>query len=321
MDISIVIPTFKRQSSLERLLTSINLQDYPKDKFEVIVVDDHSGENLDPIIRNYQKNLNVRWVISKVKGRPGARNTGVAEAIGRIIIFLDDDMEVEPSFFEAHEKSHNQGLCVVSGCIKAAAKYTGLWNTVIDSRFDLRDDKLNINRPQSFTSVFTGNMSVLKKTFNRMNGFDEVTFSYYGGEDFDFGIRCIQEGIPISYCADAVALHHEKKWTKKTFCDYTRWAAYSMAILVNKHRALLLHDPAMKGFPCRIPGIYEPKQNSIKLAVKRILQTGICYNALFYSATLLWLVGNKKKAIDLVLLSRRMLYERVLQRAIEEKIA
>lgn len=320
MNISIIIPTFKRRKSLERLLKSIAKQEYPKSDFEVIVVDDQSGEDLNDLVSLFKEKMHVRWVVSNVKGRPGARNTGVREAVGYIIIFLDDDMEIEDGFIEEHKKLHAGNRCVVSGCIKAAGNYKGLWNTIIDSRFDLRDDKIDRIKQPSFTTVFTGNMSILKQTFMEMNGFDEVTFSYYGGEDFDFGIRCIEKGLPIYYCGNAVAVHHEKQFTMKSFLNYNRWAAYGMAALIKKHKDRALADPAMVGFPCDIPNIYYVQQNPIKGTVKRILQIKVFVETGFYFALFFWSIGIKELAVTIALFSRKLLYEKYLQKAIYETI-
>ena len=89
MNISIIIPTFKRQASLRRLITSILKQNYPLDKFEVIVVDDQSGEDLSGLINDFcNQNLLCFWIRSKTKGRPGARNTGAEKAKGKILIIF-----------------------------------------------------------------------------------------------------------------------------------------------------------------------------------------------------------------------------------------
>lgn len=100
---SFVIPSFNRPQALRRLLDSILNLDFPRDEYEIIVVD------------NYPQFQAGRWMEAWYAGRtdilchheprPGAhhaRNSGAALAAGRYLVFLDDDCEATPGLLRAY---------------------------------------------------------------------------------------------------------------------------------------------------------------------------------------------------------------------------
>ncbi|MBY0386435.1 glycosyltransferase family 2 protein, partial [bacterium] len=91
--VSIIIPVFNRGPLLARALDSIEKQTFRD--FEIIVVDDHSTEDLTSFISGrafYLKNSG--------KGVSSARNTGITAARGDFIAFLDSDDEWLPTKLE-----------------------------------------------------------------------------------------------------------------------------------------------------------------------------------------------------------------------------
>ncbi|HVT87226.1 MAG TPA: glycosyltransferase, partial [Tepidisphaeraceae bacterium] len=88
---SIVIPTYARPKELATCLASMSRLDYPRDRFEVIVVDDGSPQSPDGIVAPFEKQLDVRLVRQSNAGPAMARNTGVSAAKYDFIAFTDDD--------------------------------------------------------------------------------------------------------------------------------------------------------------------------------------------------------------------------------------
>jgi len=87
--ISVVIPTYNRPNCLERALDSVCAQTY--DNIEIIVVDDHSETPVNCIIKDYQQ-MTVEVIRHNNNlGANAARNTGIRNANGDFIAFLDDD--------------------------------------------------------------------------------------------------------------------------------------------------------------------------------------------------------------------------------------
>lgn len=95
--VSVVIPTYNRKEKLIRLIQSILKSDYPKDKMEIIVVDDASTDRTYEMLKtkrfnltNFKiiKNLSTKWVAE-------SRNIGASNACGEYILFIDDDVIIK----------------------------------------------------------------------------------------------------------------------------------------------------------------------------------------------------------------------------------
>jgi glycosyltransferase involved in cell wall biosynthesis len=93
MKFSIIVPAYNASEFIERCLKSLLNQDFSKDEFEVIVVDDASTDTQNEIIEKYIGNYyNLRLVRHSVNKRQGgARNTGFDYSKGAYIIFVDAD--------------------------------------------------------------------------------------------------------------------------------------------------------------------------------------------------------------------------------------
>ncbi len=89
MRLSIVIPTFKRASSLEALLKSIEKQSLQFDLYEVIVVSNFHDSQTQEIVS--QSSLNPKYLVADTQGANKARNLGLASANAPSVLFLDDD--------------------------------------------------------------------------------------------------------------------------------------------------------------------------------------------------------------------------------------
>lgn len=96
MKFSIIVPFYNTNTQCFcRMIDSLRRQTY--DNFEVIVVDDGSRKEFKELIDKFDyKDLNVKIIHQANKGLPGARNTGIRNAIGDYVVFLDSD-DIIPS--------------------------------------------------------------------------------------------------------------------------------------------------------------------------------------------------------------------------------
>jgi len=86
--VTVIVCTYNGVNRIEDCLKSLINQTYSKDKYEIIVVDDGSEDKTSEIVSKY----NVRLIKHKNNlGIPCARNTGIANAKGNIIAYIDDD--------------------------------------------------------------------------------------------------------------------------------------------------------------------------------------------------------------------------------------
>jgi len=90
MQVSIIIPTYQGEKYLSRAIRSAIDQNYPRDKYEIIVIDDGSTDNTSKILNTFKDDIRI-FRHTENKGLSAARNTGLIHAKGRYIINLDSD--------------------------------------------------------------------------------------------------------------------------------------------------------------------------------------------------------------------------------------
>jgi len=91
--ISVVIPVYNRSRELSFVLAGLCHQTYPKDRFEVVIADDGSSENIPAVISEYKDILNIAYCFQEDAGYrlAEARNLGVKQAKYDNIVILDSD--------------------------------------------------------------------------------------------------------------------------------------------------------------------------------------------------------------------------------------
>lgn len=123
-EISVIIPSYNRAPLLGRAIASVQAQDF-KD-MEILIVDDGSKDNTLDVVADLQRDdPRIRLVQhSKNRGEAAARNTGLREASGRFIAFLDsDDSWMEGILHRQHAALEEAGAgvaAVVTGYIAVA---------------------------------------------------------------------------------------------------------------------------------------------------------------------------------------------------------
>jgi len=180
--ISVVIPTRNRADLLERALVSLTNQTFPYQKFEVIVVDNGSTDHTEQVCTG--ESLGAVRVLRIYDDRPGlhvGRHVGLNHARGRILAYVDDDIEAFPTLLEGIAESFVPdnvalvgGKCLPKFEIDPPAWVASLWKPteygkllVELSLLDLGEDIREI--PPSF--VFGCNFSIRKSVLREVNGF------------------------------------------------------------------------------------------------------------------------------------------------------
>jgi glycosyltransferase involved in cell wall biosynthesis len=96
---TIAIPTFNRAAFLRQTLAGLVRQSYPREQFEILVVDNNSRDNTRAVVDAFAgEPVALRYVFESNQGLEHARNRAIAEARGEIIVFADDDILMEPDW-------------------------------------------------------------------------------------------------------------------------------------------------------------------------------------------------------------------------------
>lgn len=184
-DISVIIPAYNRAGFLPEALNSV--LDQSLEVREVIVVDDGSTDNTAEVIREFPDP--VRYVLQANAGPGAARNTGLAEAAGQYIAFLDSD--------DCWQREHLTGLH--DACDqdpKVGLAYCG--KRLVDSRgADLEDEYQQTTFPSGwiFDDMFQANyisstscVFARRKVLLDAGGFP-TTGVFRNAEDYDLWLR------------------------------------------------------------------------------------------------------------------------------------
>lgn len=99
LDLSVVIPVYNHADILEKTILSI-LNQKTKFSYEVIFVDDCSTDGADEILEKFQDNPKVKLIFQKNTGIGGARDTGINNACGKYLMFMDCDDIVNDNIVE-----------------------------------------------------------------------------------------------------------------------------------------------------------------------------------------------------------------------------
>jgi glycosyltransferase involved in cell wall biosynthesis len=238
LTISIVMPTYNRRETLEHVLPTILNQTYPKDAYEILLSDSGSTDGTREMVE--AMNIpNLRMITGENRGRSGARNRGICEAKGDIILFTDADILADPHLLEEHAKIHSakRNTAVVGREVQVDTlkEYKHVMAYPEESRC------LHSERTKELSWLFflTGNASAPKEALVRVGMFDE-NFTGYGHEDLELGYRLKKSGMRIAYNIHALNYHwHPVPFEEK--CQKMHMSGVSTVRFYRKHK-----DPMIK---------------------------------------------------------------------------
>lgn len=204
--VSIIIPTYHDWKRLELCIDSLKKQTYPKDYFEVIII------NNDPEDTIPQLDLpdNFRIISESKPGSYAARNKGIGAAKGEILAFTDSDCIPYPDWIEQAVKLLVGGAPRVAGKIELLYKSDKLTPAEIYEKafaFDqLKSTKLG--------GALTANMITWKDNFAKVGLFNDSLMS---GGDNAWGWRAQEKNINVVYAPSVVVKHP----ARNTFAELT----------------------------------------------------------------------------------------------------
>lgn len=250
--ISIIIPTYKRHESLEKTLVSVN-QYRPADS-ETIVVD-QSPDSKEQSQKFLKKFPNVRYICLLKPNLPNARNTGIINSCGTIILFLDDDTIVHPNCFNKHISTHTQkGIYVVAGRIKQMNRETSWAKTEtvasIDNQTGETTGNFDLDYDGNVLYATGGHMSINRIMFNKVGLFNTLFTGNALYEDIEFSFRVRKKGYSIKYNPGAIIYHYPDS---KGGCHESNNKDY---LLERLHNHILFYTLHVNAIPSREFFIY-----------------------------------------------------------------
>ncbi|MBV9486977.1 MAG: glycosyltransferase family 2 protein [Frankiaceae bacterium] len=236
--ISVVIPTYERPDLLRRCLAALAAQDLAPDRFEVVVVDDGSGPEVRTVLEEAStRSPQLRWLAQATnQGPAAARNLGVAEARGDLILFMDDDIVATPSLVRDHVELHDRANDPTLGVIGRVAWHPDLqitpfmrWLDTTSHQFAYETWMREGPIAKPWEAFYTCNLSLHRALFETTGGFNE-TFPFAACEDTELGYRLWKNGFHLEY-RPAVLGWNARPITLSVFRKRMEKAGESLVIL------------------------------------------------------------------------------------------
>lgn len=207
--ITIVIPTYKRPDSLERLLRSVLSDVEDMNTVDIVVADNDVTESardtVSKLVEAYGRPIN--YTVAPEPGVSNARNAGMSRVSSRYVLFLDDDMEIEPGFVAP--------LLATSQTFKAAMTFAPIRAVLPDDLKHMTDwigpmfsrqiggDSRTIDE-----AMGTGGCLLDLKGITLPSPIFDPALNEVGGEDDALFASIFAQGGTSAWCADVTALEH-----------------------------------------------------------------------------------------------------------------
>lgn len=209
MTVSIIISTYNGAAKLPRILEHLRQQTIRD--FELLVIVDGSKDNSVEVAESFRNYfLNYKVIFQENRGRAGVRNRGVDEATGELIIFYDDDMAPMSDSVERHISFHQDHVGIVSGrsvdLATAGDSDIQAYKAAMSEEWFAKYSNGLIKLTKGNFFLGAASCSMLKVTFRQLRGFDE---RLRDAEDFDLGVRAMEQGIPLFFDNQNRAVHHD----------------------------------------------------------------------------------------------------------------
>ena len=244
--ISLIICTYNREKYIGEMLECVAANHFPRKRFEIILVDNNSTDSTKAICEAFSqkhKDLDFKYFLENKQGLSYARNRGIREANGDVIVFLDDDAFVEDHYLQNLETKLNEypDAAAFGGRIDPlfesgkAPDWLCKWNLSWVSAIDkgnsvcLFKDKYPIGANMGFRKSTLDKCGLFSTQLGRRGK------NLMGGEEKDLFLRVSRAGFNIYYFPDVRVQHviPESRTTKSYIIKFAQGIGMSEYVRCN----------------------------------------------------------------------------------------
>jgi cellulose synthase/poly-beta-1,6-N-acetylglucosamine synthase-like glycosyltransferase len=227
--VSVIVPVYNARSTIEECISSLLALAFPRENFEILLVDNASTDETSEILARYSGN--VRVLYEGKRGAGAARNKGLFNARGEVVAFTDADCVVDKDWLEKIVSPLNEdAVGIVGGRIlsrRPCNKIDAFGEQIHDHHM-----AINVYKPPYVTTAnWSSRLTVLKEA----GFFDE---SLLKGQDTDLAWRIVQSGYRLLFAPEAVVYHRNQNTLLGLFKEGHAHGYYSIRI-IQKHREFL----------------------------------------------------------------------------------
>lgn len=241
--VSIIVPAWNEEAGIAKTIISLKNMDYPKNKLEIIVVDDGSSDNTFKEALKYKSSIIKVFRKDKNEGKYTALNYGIKKSRGEIIVSTDaDNLEVMPDALRYMVRYFENPSVM---CVAPAMAINNPKNIL--TRVQQIEYLLGVFLRRAFASinaihVTPGAFSAYRKEFiKRFGGFKRAHLT----EDMEMALRIQKNGYVIENSLDSVVytggverfvplLRQRRRWYVgliRNFIDYNKLFSFKQGVM------------------------------------------------------------------------------------------
>ena len=209
--VSVIIPTYNRAASLRRVLMALADQLVTAQRYEVLVISDGSTDTTAQLCAELDVPYALRFFEQQNQGPAAARNRGVQEARGTVLLFLDDDVVPERNLISEHMRLHKRDprAVVIGPLLLPSDARLQPWirweaKMLVKQYDDMEEGRWAVS-PRQF---YTGNASVARAAVIEIGGFDP---SFTRAEDVELAYRLADIGMRFYFEPEARGWHYARR--------------------------------------------------------------------------------------------------------------
>lgn len=225
--VSVVFPTYGRESVLVDSVRAVLALAEPP--FELLLIDQtprHEPQT-DAVLAGLEAQGKIRWIRLAQPSITRAMNTGLREARGEVVLFLDDDIIPHPGLIAAHREVHEDVSRPSHERMLAAGRVLQPWH--LDGSRPI--DRMASSEPGIVNEFMGGNFSVRRKAALALGGFDERFVRVAYRFEAEFAQRAHQAGWRFPFVPQATIRHlRAERGGTRSYGDHLRTAAPGHAV-------------------------------------------------------------------------------------------
>jgi glucosyl-dolichyl phosphate glucuronosyltransferase len=214
LHVSVVLPTYNRSDALRSALEKLLVQNVRGIEYEIVVVDNNSTDNTREMIASFEaKEPRLRYVFERRQGVSYARNAGIHAARSNLLVFCDDDVEVQPQWIQQNYDAalrYPEAAYIGARILPVWNASPPAWTQWSMAPFAVSDhgvEPMTVS-PKNQQCLITASLAVPRSTFERAGLFDvetqKVKKSPCSTEDYEWERKVWAHGGYGMYVPDIV---------------------------------------------------------------------------------------------------------------------
>ena len=232
---SVILCTYNREKYIFQALESIALQDYPHNRYEIVLVNNNSTDSTEKLCIEFRKkypDIRFNYCIETQQGLSYARNRGIEESQGELLVYVDDDATVFPNylqayddFFVAYPAEFAAGGPIIPHYEIKRPEWISHYTEVLLTAYLYKGEKIIPFKYGRFPGG--GNACYRAETFSKFGNFNvelgRKGNGLIGAEEKDFFARLFSTKEKVWYIPQAGIYHYipEQKLTEEYFNKLT----------------------------------------------------------------------------------------------------